>query len=331
MDIAELLSQLNEENIQPVYLVHGPERFFIDELVRRLKEIVLAGPMADFNLHEIKAGEATGAEIVSRVRQVPMMSSKSLVVVENAHKWTATDMEALDPYLADPVPETCLVAIGDRFDARRSFFRRARERGQLFMAEPLREQGIAPFLKSRASVRGVRMSKRATAAIAAAVGPDCAALDDAVERLGLYAGPGREVNEEDVAEVVTAVRQHSVFELVDAIGNGRTDKALALLEGLLSRREEPIMINAMVARHFRQLLKTRIHLHLGTDQKDLAGLVGAPHFVVKKLVAQARRFKGATLESALGRLARADYELKSARRPSSMVIEEAVIDLCPPR
>jgi DNA polymerase-3 subunit delta len=166
--------------------------------------------------------------------------------------------------------------------------------------------------------------------ISEAVGPDAAALDDAVERLGLFAGPGKSVEEGDVAEVVAAVRQHSVFELVDAVGQGRSDKALSLLEGLLKRQEEPIAVNAMMARHIRQLLKIRIHLHLGTDEGSFGSLVGAPPFMVKKLIAQAQRFRGAVLEQALLRLTKADFEMKSAKRSSILVMEEAVVDLCPP-
>ena len=91
------------------------------------------------------------------------------------------------------------------------------------------------------------------------------------------------------------------------------------------------MINAMIARHFRQLLKTRIHLYLGTPGQELPRAVGAPPFMVKKLAAQAKRFRGADLEAALARLAKADLELKSSKRPDTLIIESAVVDLCPPR
>ena len=88
------------------------------------------------------------------------------------------------------------------------------------------------------------------------------------------------------------------------------------------------MINAMVARHVRLLLGARIHLHRGTARAELPKLLGVPPFVAKKLVDQARRFRGATLEQALHALARTDRELKSSRRPSPLVIEQTVLDLC---
>jgi DNA polymerase III delta subunit len=59
----------------------------------------------------------------------------------------------------------------------------------------------------------------------------------------------------------------------------------------------------------------------------MAGALGVPPFVDRKLTAQARRFRGADLERSLARLARADLELKSARRAASLVVEQAVLDL----
>jgi DNA polymerase III delta subunit len=78
----------------------------------------------------------------------------------------------------------------------------------------------------------------------------------------------------------------------------------------------------------RQLIAARAHLHLKTEPGRVAGSLGVPQFVVKKLLAQSRRFRGAELEAALMRLARADLELKSSRRPGGLVLEEAVMDLC---
>jgi DNA polymerase-3 subunit delta len=327
MELVKLIETLSLDTLKPAYLFHGKERFLIDRAITRLKEIVLSGAMSGFNLHELNGGAVSGDAVVNQAVQIPMMATRSLVIVEDAHKMSAEDHRVVDTYLEDPSPMTCLVLVGEAFNAARKLTKTAKAKGLLFEASPLKEAGIIPFLKWRATERKVVLSKEAAAAVSAVVGPDCAALDDAVERLGLYAGRDRAITEDDVSEVVTTVRQHSIFELVDAIGAGQGGRALSILENLLGRQEEPIMINAMIARHFRQLLKTRIHLHLRTPESALPGLVGAPQFMITKLAAQARRFRGAALENALARLAVADYELKSAKRSGALVVEQAVLDL----
>ncbi len=329
MSIVRLIDSLNDKTLAPAYLFHGTERFLINRAVRKIKDIVLSSAMSDFNLHELNGNQCTGDTVVNQAMQIPMMATKSLIIVDDAHKMSADDHRVVDAYLENPSPDACLVLVADKFEARRGITKNSAKRGQLFAAESLKENEISPFIKWRAKERKVKIDPGALVAISVAVGPDCAALDDAVERVGLYAGPGATVTEEAVAEVVTSVRQHTIFELVDAIGSGRSDRAFTLLEGLLGRQQEPIMINAMIARHYRQLLLTRIHLHLGTDQSQFSRAVGAPGFVVKNLIQQAKRFRGEALERALTRLSLADLELKSSKRPARVIIEQAVMDLSP--
>jgi DNA polymerase III subunit delta len=330
MKILSLIDGLSEKTLQPVYLIGGPERFPVYRALEKIKQIILAHPMGKFNVHELNAKDASGDAIVQLASQIPMMGSKCLVIVEDAHKLSAESCKVLDAYIKAPSPDTCLVLAGDTFDARRGLTKTAKQAGRLVESPLLKESDIISFLKWSAAVKNVRIADRALRMISDAVGPDCSALDDAVERLGIFAGPNRLVEEQDVEDIITAVRQHSVFELVDAVGQRHPGRALSLLEGLLKHRQEPIAINAMLARHIRQLLKIRIHLHLGTDEREFASLAGAPPFMVKKLIAQARKFRGDVLEQALLRLSRADFEMKSAKRSGALIMEETVVDLCPP-
>ena len=137
MNVLSILDKLETTTPDPVYLLHGPQRFLIDKLVARLKDLVVDGPMADFNISRHKTGATTGSEIVAEARAVPMMASRRLVVVEDVHKMKGTDMEVLDAYLAKPVNETCLVLVGEKFDLRRGMFSRANKRGQVHKAEAL--------------------------------------------------------------------------------------------------------------------------------------------------------------------------------------------------
>lgn len=327
MDLLTLTRQLKEDTVAPVYLLHGDERFLISRFVDRLKGLVVIGPMADFNYARKKAQETTGAQVVADARSLPMMAKQRLIIIDDADKLKSADLEALLGYVENPVPETCLVLIGKKFDLRRGFFKKANGRKMVHKAESLKENQVPAFISQRARNKKMKIDEQAVMAIAQAVGPDCAALDDAVERVGLYAG-GEEIHAEDVATVVSSVRTHSVFELVDALGTRKSAQVLRLLSQLLSNREEPIRINAMLARHMRQLLSVRIYRHQGMDQQGMMSALGVPPFVVKKLMAQSNGFRGPQLEAALRRLADVDLELKSSRRPGERILENALMDLC---
>jgi DNA polymerase III subunit delta len=327
MELLALLDQVDKGIVAPVYFVHGPERYLVEQLIAKLRAALVKGPMAAFNFRRVRAKETSGAEISAEARAVPMMAAHRLIVVDEADKISAEDWEVLEGYLAAPASESTLVFCAEKLDLRRGAFSRAHKRGDVHAAEPLSEKSLPAFVRQRAKARAVALEAGADAAIAAAVGTDAAAIDDAVERLGLFAGAGGKVREQDVAEVVTAIRQRSVFELVDAIGQKRRADAVALLAQLLAAREEPLRLLALLARHYRQLLAARIEAHGGAGESELAARLGVPPFVAKKLAAQSSRFSGAELESAMARIARADLELKSSRRPANLVLEQAVVGL----
>ena len=315
MELLAVLDAVEKGQIAPLYFVHGPERYLVEQLVAKLRAALVTGPMAAFNFRRVRVKETTGAEISAEARAVPMMAARRLLVVDEADKLPAAEWDALEGYLAAPAAESTIV------------FSKANKRGEVHTAEPLSEKSLPAFVRRRAAAREVALAPGADAAIAAAIGADAAAIDDAVERLGLFVGPGGTVGEEAVAEVVAAVRLRSVFDLVDAIGSRRRAEAVALLARLLAAREEPLRLLALLARHYRQLLAARIAARDGAGEGEVASRLGVPPFVARKLLAQSGRFGGAELESAIARIAQTDFDLKSSRRPADLVLEEAVVGL----
>ncbi|MBN2526008.1 MAG: DNA polymerase III subunit delta [Deltaproteobacteria bacterium] len=327
MDLLSLFKTLSPETVAPLYFIHGEEDFLIGRFLTELRHIVVQGPMADFNYSRIKARETSGAALVTDAKSLPMMAKMRLTIVEDADKFKSVDLAAIGDYIDSPAPETCLVLVARKFDLRKGLFAKANKKKLVHKAELLKEKEISTFVRQQAKEKKIAMAPDAVDAIAAAIGPDCAALDDAVERLSLYKA-GAEITLADVEASVSSIRQHSVFELVEALGNRQPRAVLTLLFELLKDREEPLMINSLLARHMRQLLKTRIYTFQRMDAGSMASALGVPPFVVKRLVSQARQFSGSQLENAIARLAMVDIQLKSSRRPGGRILEEALMDLC---
>ncbi len=327
MDLLALHRTLKKDTISPLYFIHGEESFLIGRFLTELRQLVVEGPMGDFNYSRLKARETSGAAVVAEAKSLPMMATKRLIIVEDTEKFKSSDLEAIGTYIDSPVPETCLVLVGAKFDLRKGLFARANKKKLVHKADPLKEKDIGAFISQQAKEKGISITPEAREGLAQAIGPDCAAINDAVERLALYRA-GEEISLADVESSISAIRQHSVFELVDALGNRNPKTVLTLLFELLRDREEPLKINSLLARHMRQLLKARIYSFQRLDGGAMAQALGVPPFIVNRLLAQSRRFSGSQLESAIARLAMVDIQLKSSRRPGGRVLEEALMDLC---
>jgi DNA polymerase III delta subunit len=111
--------------------------------------------------------------------------------------------------------------------------------------------------------------------------------------------------------------EEPIWDLTDAIGEGRTADALRVLARLLGAGEAPPLLLGALVSHFRRLLRVAA----GAD-------VGGPPFVKKKLASQAKRYGVARLRAALGALHETDLALKGAGalRPE-LALERVVIAL----
>ncbi|MBN2803827.1 MAG: DNA polymerase III subunit delta [Deltaproteobacteria bacterium] len=326
MDVRELIKTFTPDKIAPLYLLHGEETFSVIEFTALLKKTIIFGPMADFNYLRKKASETTGAKIVAEAKSMPMMAARRLIIIDDADKLKSGDMSPLVEYLENPSADSCLVFIGTKFDLRKLFFKKANSKKIVHKAEHLKERELYAFVKERADLKNIAISKEALMGIVQAVGADCSALDDALERVGLYAN-NKKAGLDDVEFIVSNIRQHSVFELVDALGNRNSANIMRYFDELISSREEPIRINAMLSRHIRQLLNVKIYQYKKVDGQSMGRLLGVPPFVVSKLIDQSRKFTSKSLENSLQRLALADLQLKSSRLTGQQVVELALLEL----
>ena len=74
---------------KPVYLLHGEEPYFIDEIAKALETNVVEESMRDFN-HTVVYGRDTSVDqVLEAARRFPMMAERQLVLMREAQNWPA--------------------------------------------------------------------------------------------------------------------------------------------------------------------------------------------------------------------------------------------------
>ena len=307
----------------------GSERFLIDRAVDLIKETVLVPATRDFNYDTLQAKEAGVARIVACARTLPMMAPRRLVLVRDVSALSANDLAGLLPYVAAPVPEACLVLLAEDADLRTKFYLTFQKHGLLLKLAPLPEKQLAGFVEAEAKRQKIGLEAGVASAIADEIGSDLAQLCDALERLSCYVAVGAKVKLSDVEEVVATTRQHSVFELIDAVGARQRGEALRLLSGMLGAQEPALRLLAMLARHVRQLWQTEDALSHGAHgQADVASTLGLHPFVAGKLVEQARRLSAERIGRMHEAIYQTDRSLKLSKLDDLRVMEGLILRLC---
>jgi len=326
----ELTARAERGELPLVVVLAGGERFFVDRAVAALRAKVAEGGVPGFN-EEIFQGKATTAgRVIEAARTLPMLAEKRMVLVRSVEAMAAKELDILAGYLDDPSPSACVVLTADKLDGRTRFAKRAKKLKLVVDADPPKLRDLRGFISNELKHRGLSLSRDAGEALVEALGTDLPAIDDALERLALYAGEGQRINLDAVEACVVKVRVESIWALVDAVGVRDRKTALRATASLLADREPPLRILAMVARQLRMVGKMQGALEAGLPPQEAVKQAGAPPFKARELASAARRFGPGALSDAFRVLAKTDLALKGSRRPPDTVLQGAILELTRP-
>jgi DNA polymerase-3 subunit delta len=315
----------------PIYALDGEERVMVDEAVAALKAAAVPAHAADFNFDAFNAREAKLARIIEAAQTLPAFAQRRMVLVTDAEHLDPDKADELLAYLERPSPSTVLVLVATgNFDARTRLYKALEKTGVAYRygRPSLREMPDA--VRARADAMGIKVESGAVRALVDALGTDVSGAAQALEVLALYVGPdsGRPIRAEDVSRLISVTREENIFQLVDAIGAKDKAGALQGLHAMLdSEQAHPLQLLALVARHYRNLMKTRAAQASGVPREGLGSAVGVPPFVVDKLIRQAKGYSGRGLADALGHIAAADRALKGGRLEGTRAMERLVLQL----
>jgi DNA polymerase-3 subunit delta len=306
LTLEELRASLEAGSLRPAYLIAGEEALQRDEALAALREHVLAGAPADFNLDRLDAAATSPAELIDLLRTLPVMARRRLVELREPDAPRAAG-RGLGEALAGMIEElgrgsaSVLVVIAAKVDRRTRWVRAVGEAATIRCDPPRGRKELAAFIRAEAKRQGVSLARGVEGRLGERVGAQPLLLRQEIAKLALLAGPKCEVTLEHVVAAAVDVAEEPVWDLTDAIGDGRGADAVVLLARLARGGAAPPLVLGALAAHFRRLLRLRG-----------GGSLGVPPFVRQKLEAQAQRYTEPRLVACLGAIHEADLALKGA-------------------
>lgn len=315
----EAFDELAKGHLAPIYAVDGIASE-VDAFASAVKEAVFppGSPGVDFNFERLVGRESgvTVARVIDTAQTLPAFAPRRLVWVTQADSLLPDKKddvnEAFIRYVKDPSERTTLLLTADKWDRRTKVFKALAKAARVVRFDPPKNEAeMRPRIRAAAERFALEMDPDAVQALLSRVGVDLDEMRSAMEKLSLYLGERTRITRDDVEFVVPAVREESVFDLVDAIATGDRAQVLALLESMMGAQREPALrLLAMIARQYRMLVKARGAAAAQVPQGELASILGVPPFAVRDIVGQARRGDTERFGRALVSIATTDYRLK---------------------
>lgn len=285
-------------------------------------------PPADraLNLDVVYADEIALGDLITKIDTLPFFGPRRVVVVKGVDAWKPTDQDRMAIYLEQGPPPSAVIFIAEALDRRRKLYTAMRRSGEVRDFPRLSAREVPAWIRTRARDHKVRIDTEAVDALVALVGTGLRQIAMELEKVLAYVGDRQGITVRDVEASASHLAESTIFMLVDAIGERRTDAALRYLAEIL-RDAAPPYVLFMIARQFRMLLRTATLVGRKTSVGMLPQALGVPPFVARRYADQARNFPPAIFPPIFERLQEADYAIKTTGLPR-LALETLIVSLC---
>lgn len=308
-------------DLKPVYLVAGDDDVKIDAWRARVKARAEqeSGPGA-CEAHDAPAlaPDALAADLAA----LTFATGTRYLLVDGVEGWKAGALEPLERALADMPPDTVLVMVARGKPVARLVKAVEAAQGEVREYAAPRTQELWKWTIERAAEQGLELDAEGARTLVSQTGARQQRLAREVERLALLAHPETKLEAVQVAELAAGETSPQVYELADAIVAGDSRAALAAAERLRDQGEPPGKLLYSVVRRLRDVHRAAELLDAGVRESDLAGQLGMPPWLAKRIAAQAKKAGRHALEDAICVFAQLEIDFRGGSLRAAFALDE---------
>ena len=310
MEAEEIIHSLQSGKRKPLYLLHGEEPYFIDQLSSFIQENVLSESEQVFNQRIFYGKDTDYKTVIDEASQYPMMSEWRLVIVREAQEMKS--FAELESYFEKPVPSTMLVLCYKykKVDQRTKAAKAIKQHGVVFESKKLYDNQLPGWILQEAKRHGVRLQPEAAHLLTEYLGNDLGGIAQNLDKIKLASLPDQTVTAQDLEPIIGIHKEYNIFELHKALGTRDKKKVYQIVDYFESNpKSNPIVMTiASLYGYFSKLYVAKAGAH--TNDKDLmAALQLKSIFFLNEYKDALRQYSLSQLENILFLLR--EYDLKS--------------------
>jgi DNA polymerase-3 subunit delta len=265
----------------------------------------------------------TGPEtLVSACNSFSLFGEGPFVVLKDLDAWNAAQKAVIVDYMNDPAPGSDLVLLGKKLGSRERLLSAVKKAGEVHAFDQPTGKALVRWLVGHAKKMDLDLPEDVAEDLTNRCSGDKMRLLQETEKLALYVGD-ETATHADVAALCPPDVQSNIFAFVDSLAAGERDRALALLEDLISTGESPLRLTFMIRRQFQLVARSRAMIERGTPRKEIASQLKVPPFVARKLEEQGRKLDEEDLERALAQI----QDLEGGLKGGSHLSDELQVEM----
>jgi DNA polymerase-3 subunit delta len=292
-------------------LLHGEERFLVDERARAALDEWKPGLVSDFGLDTLEGAGLTPARLQDAILQLPFLDPYRIVY---ARMLPAARAESQASAVAEIPPTTrLLITVAGRISAGNKLAKAISSAGgSVEEMSPLKGRALSDWTAKRA-VEKHGLTPAVAAQVVRITPPDLSVIDSELTKLAAYKASGSKLTSEAITQLLAGGREDEIFKLTDNLLPKPTPQAMEIARGLYRGGMQPTSVAYRMARHIALVLEVRAKQDRGESLQQIQDVMSQHRFVVQKAYDTALQAKPADLEAALNAIRDYEFEVKSGQ------------------
>jgi DNA polymerase III subunit delta len=220
-----------------------------------------------------------------------------------------------------PATTTLAVLVEEELPKTHPLIAAAQKQGKIMAFAPPTGDALVKWIAQRAKAEGVTIAPNAANQLANFAVGQLRTLANEIAKLATYVGQGNTIDLRAVNTLVADSREARIFDLTNALAEGKRSVALQQLHELLEEGEPPLRILSSVAQQVRALAQVKDLASRGARSDQIASQTGLHPYVVNKTLPLVRNFSLAQIEAAHRACLAVDTALKRSRLAPDLALD----------
>ena len=318
-DYSSIISKIGENNLKPVYFLHGLEPYFINQFVEKVLEVAIPDFEKGFNEYVFFGKDISTNDVLANARKFPMMADRQLVVIKEAQQisdiGTKDGQERIEKYAKNPLSSTILVfAFNAEADERKTWVKSFAEHGEMIKFTSFYDSEIPNFIMETCKNEGLKISPKAVQLLTDHIGNNLSAIVNEIQKIKINQKDSVEIDANTIQEFVGVSKEYNIYELQKAITNRNYAKSLQIFTYFSkNEKENPFIGNlAILYGFFSKVLL--MQAFRGTPSAEVAAALKVNPYFLKDYEKAATSFPVGQLMKIMRALNITDQKCKGINR-----------------
>lgn len=320
-----------------IYLFYGEDQFSIHEELKKMRMKIGSDDLIDVNTTELNGSSINLTQILETSAVVPFLAERRLVLVRGFLKRLANKGEVDGDqdvnkdsmaHMLNQIPDTTiLIFLEDSIRHNNPLVKSMGNQIEICAFPLLKGHDLMNWIRQRIVSSGATIKEPAVRLLADYVGGDLWAMNGEVEKLILYCR-NQEINEDVIRLLISRSRETNIFDIVDAVLEGNTGRALFGIQKQLDEGGSISYIITMLARQIRLILSMKEIIRLRIPRTEWGSRLGlSAAFALRRTEEQAKKYNLEELTSMYRNLLETDLNIKRGYIPDRLSVDIFVAGL----